>query len=81
MTRRRIRKLHREAQRWWKNGTWWDSATVPAPPEGPLRIAFECGRKAKAERELSGEPARDLPLDVWTAVLADWLRRDRLGYY
>ncbi len=77
MTRRSIRRLHKEAQRWWQNGVYFDSSSnVAAPSWPPFRIAFDAGREAARKSSFP----REMPLDVWQAVLADHLRRDKHGY-
>ena len=77
-TRRRIRRLHREAERWYANGIHWEGGSkVAAPASGAMRIAFDAGRKAERDRR-DLKPASfglsRLPLEVWQQVLAEWLR-------
>lgn len=78
MTRRRIRKVHEQARRWYRNGQHWEQGhTVNAPSAGAMRIAFDAGREAERRRK-AGKPLDDdyngLPIKVWTRVFAEWTR-------
>ena len=69
LTRRKIRQVRGEAERWYSNGIYWNTGDVAAPPAGPFRIAFNAGRATAA----STFPSRGMSTETWTQVLAEWL--------
>lgn len=87
MTRRKLKRLYRAAERAYGNG-YHQRYTVTAVPEpGPLRLAYDAGVK-DAESIPKGKysPTIDhgpqypsmcqyLPLGVWMRVLAEETRR------
>jgi hypothetical protein len=74
VTRRRLHKLHRNANHHYRQGQRDANYIVPAPDEGPMRIAFDAGKQAAINKSCG-----DLPLDTWQLVLSDYLRRNRGG--
>ena len=75
MTRRRLRRLHSDAEKCYTNGSHWESGYKVAAPVGPLRIAFDAGRQAERDRKSQNALfPNGMPLDVWVQVLADWMR-------
>lgn len=87
MTRRRIKRLYREAERAWANGYHQRYTVTAVPAPGPLRLAYDAGVKDAASIPKGGfaptidhgpqypSPGQHLPLDVWMRVLAEETRR------
>lgn len=71
LTKRKVRRLYGEAQRWYSNGIYSAHSQVAAPSgASPHRIAYEAGRQAAEDKNYT-----EMSLDVWVRVYADWLRK------
>lgn len=87
MTRRRIKRLYRDAERAFANGYHQRYRVTAVPAPGPLRIAFDAGMadaastpKGKFSPTIDHGPqypsaCQYMPLDVWMRVLAEETRR------
>jgi hypothetical protein len=69
ITRYRVRKLRRKADRCYDNGQRFESwPNIPAPASAPLRIAFDAGREQATQKTYQ----RTMPTDIWLQVLGEW---------